>query len=107
MAQETLSRGNISRQFIIGPTLTPVAVAQNTTAEQSFTVSGVLTTDMIDVQTNLAITAGLGIINCRVSAANTVQIGFCNTTAGSLTPPSGQYLMVVTRCEDPIPLNAA
>lgn len=95
------SGGNILYSWMIGPTLTPVAVAQNTTAEQSFTVKGLLTTDFVDVYSQSLQTAGIGIVNNRVSAVDTLQIGFCNTTGGSLTPVSGMYIICVTRPESP------
>jgi len=100
--------GNILYSWMIGPSLTPVAVAQNTTAEQSFTVMGLQTGDFVDVYANSAQTAGIGIVNNRVSAANTLQIGFSNSTGGSLTPAAGVYLIIVTRPENPnnLPTNA-
>ncbi len=100
--------GNILYCWMIGPTLTPVSVAANTTAEQSFTVPGLLPTDFVDCYAQSAQTTGIGIVNNRVSAANTLQIGFSNNTAGSLTPMAGVYIIIVTRPESlPLPVNAA
>lgn len=102
------SGGNILYAWMIAPTLTPVAVAQNTTAEQAFTVPGLQVNDFVDVYSASAQTAGIGIVNNRVSAANTLQIGFSNSTAGSLTPVAGQYLIVICRPETlPLPTTAA
>ncbi len=84
---------------MIGPTLTPVQVAQATTAEQSFTIPGLQVGDFVDVYAAAAQTAGIGIVNNRVSAANTLQIGFANTTAGPLTPVSGIYYVLISRPE--------
>lgn len=107
MPSTTICRGNIATSFLIGPSLTPVAVAQATTAEQSFTIQGLQTNDMVDVYASSAQTAGIGIVNSRVSAANTLQIGFANTTAGSLTPVAGIYLICITRAESlPLPTSA-
>lgn len=107
MPGSTVSRGNILNSFIAGPTLTPVSVAQNTSAEQSFTVPGLQVGDFIDVYLNIAQTAGIGIVNARVSAANTLQIGFMNNTGGSLTPAAGVYALIVSRPENfPIPTTA-
>lgn len=73
------------------------AVSANTTAEQTFTVTGVLTTDYVYVNKPTA-QAGLGIVGCRVSAADTVAVTFSNNTAGSITPTaSEQYTVVVVR----------
>lgn len=103
----TLCRGNISASMLIAPSLTPVAVLQATTAEQNFTVNGLAVGDMVEVCANVAQTAGVGISNCRVSAANTLTIGFSNSTAGTLTPAAGQYLVCIVRPESlPLPTAA-
>lgn len=95
------SGGNILYSWMIAPVLTPASVNANTTAEQSFTIKGLLPTDFVDVYSNTAQTAGIGIVNNRVSAADTLQIGFANTTAGGLTPVSGTYFVVICRPENP------
>ena len=103
------SGGNILYSWLIGPTLTPVAVAQNTTAEQSFTIPGLLLGDFVDVYSNVLQTAGIGIVNNRVTAKDTLQIGFSNSTGGSLTPAAGVYLCLISRPEAPnnLPTSAA
>lgn len=107
MPSTTLGRGNILYDFLIGPTLTPVAVAGNTTAEQSFTIIGLQVGDFADINCMAAQTAGLGIVNVRVSATNTLTVQFSNSTAGSLTPTAGQYNINITRPENlPLPTNA-
>lgn len=109
--------GNILYNALIAPSLTPVAVAANTTAEQSFTIPGLQINDFVDVyyygtnvNTPAGQTAGIGIVNNRASAANTIQIGFVNSTGGSLTPAAGIYFMAVCRPEVPVaslPTNCA
>lgn len=74
----------------------PAAVAANTSAEQTFTLTGVKTGDAVSVSPP-GLTAGTGIVGCRVSADNTVAIAFANFTAGSLTPAAGVYLFSVSR----------
>jgi hypothetical protein len=78
------------------PTLTPVAVAANTTAEQTFGVPGLLVGDVVSVNPP-SLVAGLAIAHVRVSAADTIAIAWANVTAGSLTPPSGSYLISAVR----------
>lgn len=73
-------------------TLTPAAVAPNTTAEQTFAVANVVASSAAWVNKPSA-TAGLGIAGVRVSAAGTIAINFCNATAGTITPPSEVYLV--------------
>jgi hypothetical protein len=103
------SGGNILYAWLIMPTITPVSVAANTTAEQSFTIPGLLPNDNVTAYSFAAPqTAGIGIVNCRVSAVNTLQIGFSNSTAGPLTPVAGQYYMCICRPIDwPLPTTAA
>ena len=74
----------------------PLAVGANTTSEQTVTVTGVLTSDIVTVN-KPSMTTGLGIVNARVSASDTVAITFMNTTAGSINPTSETYLIVATR----------
>lgn len=103
------SGGNILYAFNIAPVFTPAAVGANTTAEQSFNLPGLQINDSITVSfygpsaaSPGAQTSGIGISNCRASAANTLQIGFSNSTAGSLTPAAGVYYMCICRPELPI-----
>lgn len=107
MPSSTLARGNILYDFLIGPTLTPVSVAGATAAEQSFTVLGLQVGDVLDVTFNGAQTGGIGIGNARVATNNSLSITFTNSTAGALTPASGQYVITISRPEFlPLPTNA-
>jgi hypothetical protein len=74
---------------VFSATLSPAAVAANTTAEQTFTVSG-LTTNMTVFVNKPTAQAGLGIVGARVSAANTLAITFSNNTGSSITPTAGE-----------------
>lgn len=79
--------------------LTPAIVAANTTAEQTFTVPGLKTGDFVYVNKPTT-QAGLGIVNVRVTAANTVGIAFSNNTAAGITPTAGEsYLFYYARPE--------
>ena len=102
------SGGNILYAWLITPSLTPSSVAANTTAEQSFTIPGLQLNDNISCYALGAQTAGIGIANCRVSANNTMQLGFSNSTAGALTPVAGLYYLCICRPLDwPLPSTAA
>lgn len=74
-------------------TLTPGAVAANITAEQTFTVTGLTSGQPVAAIPNYNISAvpGVGIAGVRVSATNTLAVCFINTTAASITPPSGTW----------------
>lgn len=76
--------------------LTPVAVAAATTAEQTFTVPGLDPKDKVIVNGPQPV-AGTGIVNARVSAADTLAITFVNVTAAAVTPASGVYKVVAIR----------
>jgi len=83
----------ITSIYHLAVTLSPVAVAANTTAEQTFTVTGVAVGDVVYVSKPTA-QAGLGIVNVRASAANQIGITFSNNTAGSITPTASEVYQV-------------
>jgi len=73
-------------------TLTPVSVAANTTAEQTFTVTGLVSGQPVEVS-KPSQQKGLALTGARVSAANTLALNFANVTASAITPPSEQYVI--------------
>lgn len=75
-------------------TLTPVSVAANTSAEQTFTVVGLPASSQVVVNKPTA-TVGLGIGGARVSALNTLAINYINNTASAITPPSEVYTIAL------------
>ena len=92
----------------IAVTITPVAVATITVAEQSFGLNGVSFAtaatgirpgDVILAVNPPSTTAGVGISQFRVDTSTTDKfyISFVNPTAGSVTPPSGVWLLTVAR----------
>lgn len=70
--------------------LTPVSVAANTTAEQTFTVNGLLAGTAVEVN-KPSLTTGIALVGARVSAANTLALNFANTTAAAIVPPAETY----------------
>jgi hypothetical protein len=94
--------GNLVKQSVISVTLSPVAIVLNTTAEQTFTVNGLLPGDFVSCNKPTS-QAGLGIVGCRVSAANTLAITFSNNTGSSITPTAAQvYKILVSRPDSTI-----
>jgi len=89
-----IPRGNLSKLEVLSLTLTPSAVSANTSAEQTFTVPGLLTTDVVIGVSKPTTQAGLGIVGYRISAANTLAITFGNFSAGSITPTASQVYQV-------------
>ncbi len=77
-------------------TITPASVGAAVAAEQTFTVTGLATGDIVVV--NPAATGNAtAVCAARVSAANTLAISFVNPTAGALTPGAGTYTILAYR----------
>lgn len=77
----------------------PASVATITTAEQDITVKGVKVGDVILAFSKPTLTAGLGISNTRVKAADTISVQLVNPTAGAIDAPSETYTLVIARPE--------
>jgi hypothetical protein len=90
--------GNVKALGIFQLTIDPASVATITTAEQTFTAPGLQVGDVVYVN-KPSNTAGVGIANCRVSAANTLAITFVNPTAGSVDAASEVYQVLWIRPE--------
>jgi len=73
----------------LGATLSPASVAANTTAEQTFTLTGIRLGDAVFC-TKPTAQAGLGIAGCRCSAHDVVAITFINATAGAIVPTASE-----------------
>lgn len=101
MPSSDIARGNLLYDTMLGVTLSPVSVAANTSAEQTFTIRGLLPSDFVLVQKPTA-QAGLGIVGARVSAVDTLAITFMNDTGAPIVPTAAQlYLLRVTRLSNP------
>lgn len=101
---EELSIGELTIPSVDSPnkgsllslSLTPASVATIVAAKQTFTVSGLLTTDHVIPLSN-PITNAVAITTAEVSAADTLRVTFVNPTAGALTPTAGVYTFLVIR----------
>lgn len=90
--------GNISLDVLLQAALSPAQVAANTTAEQTFTVTGLAVGDLVSAINKPTAQAGLGIVGQRVSAANTLAITFSNNTAAGITPTASEvYTFKISR----------
>jgi hypothetical protein len=107
MPSSTILRGNVKDYFVCNPSLTPTAVT-GTSSNQTFTIPGLLTTDIVNVSYNGgAQTAGVLIANDYVSATNMLTLQFVNVSGSSATPAAGNYLIEVLRVDGlPIAANA-
>ena len=85
-----------SNQFVCQkPVYAPGALTTLTQTSTTVTCPGVVLGDMCDgVSSSVDPGAGI-VISCNVSAANTVRIQVFNSTAGSLTPPSAAYTVLM------------
>ena len=107
MSSTTETRGNSDETFYIAPSITPSAVAANTTAVQTFSVPGLLTTDIISSAGYTANqTTGIFTVECDCLTNNVLTIQFGNVTASSATPAAGIYELQIVRAEGPLPTNA-
>jgi hypothetical protein len=82
--------------IVQGVTLSPVAVAANTTAEQAFAVPGVSAGDVVLAVNKPTEQAGLGIAGQRVVSTGTIGITFANVTAAAITPTAAEVYQVAT-----------
>lgn len=95
MASNDVVRGNVNRKLMAQITLSPTSVAPNTTAEQTFTVTGLSLNNWVGVNKPTT-QAGLGIVGCRVSAKDTLAITFINATAATITPTASEVYTVTS-----------
>lgn len=95
---QLVTYGNVSATYVLQVSLTPSAVGATTSAEQTFTVPGLQVGDQVSaINFQAAWTVLVDIVNSRISANNTLAISFQNNTGGSLSPPSGTYLLEINR----------
>lgn len=85
--------GNIALDVLLGLTISPAIVAANTTAEQTFALTGLAVGDVVNVNKPTS-QAGLGVVGARVSAASTIAITFSNNTAAGITPTAAETYVV-------------
>ena len=93
-----LGGGTVITQIrVYAPSLTPAATAAAIqTVEQTFAVVGLTTTDKVFVN-GPAPTSLCPPVTFRVSAADTLAIGFSTLTAAACTPVAGAYNIVAVR----------
>jgi hypothetical protein len=92
------ARGNVARIFAMTASINVGSVAINTVAEQTFTIPGLLPGDFVILQ-KPSLSAGLGVLTARVSAANTLAVQFVNATGGAIDPAAETYQLLVIRPE--------
>lgn len=87
----------LSQVRLYTSTIDPSMISAVTTSEQTFTVSGLSTSDVVIVNKS-SHTSGCGIVNARVSATDTLAITFMNVLpALTCNPPSETYSIIAIR----------
>ncbi len=87
--------------IIYTPTLSPAAVAPNTTSSQAFTLTGLINSSVVFVN-KAASQVGMTIMGARVSGTNQLEITFANATANTITPTAGE-VYTVANFQQPVP----
>lgn len=75
--------------------LTPTAVVANDSSEQTYTVTGVTTSQLLLNVIPPSNTGDVGIGSARITGANEVKITWINVHNADVTPPAGTYTFVV------------
>lgn len=93
--------GNLWKVGRFAIALTPTAVAADTAPVQNYANTGIglLTTDTVFVNYSGETPLNAAPASAYVSAADQLSIQWVNPTAGSVTPPSGTYLVTVFRVQ--------
>lgn len=86
----------LTRIAVYSQSLDVASVPANSTAEQTFTVSGLTTSDKV-VLNKPSHTAGLVVANARVSAADTLAVTFANISGAPIDPAGEAYSVVAIR----------
>lgn len=84
-------------QAVLSIAVTPASVGAATSAEQTFTVSGLAVGDFVSISSTASTGNATAIAGARVSAADTLAVRYINPTAGALTPAADTYLVLVAR----------
>ncbi len=90
----SLRVGTVTPRYFASLTLSPGQINGNSTARETYTVTG-LQTDMLVQVNQITVTAGVYVLGCRVSAANTLQLDWWNSTGGALTPTASQEVRII------------
>lgn len=86
--------GTVTPRYFASLTLSPSAVNANSVSRETYTVAG-LQTDMLVQVNQIATQTGLILMAARVSAANTLQLDWWNSTGGSITPTASQEIRII------------
>jgi len=107
MSKTTITRGNILDGTMVQASL-PSTTISGTSTEVTFTVPGVLSTDMVIATFDGSLVTGISIGNAYTTTNDQVKVRLINSTGSSATQTAGTLLLYVMSCEDqPIPTSVA
>lgn len=78
------------------PTLTPASVSANSESNQTFTVAGLKTNDVVLVN-KPSNQSSLSLLDAYVSATDTLSLKYRNFSGGAIVPTSEAYRIVSVR----------
>ena len=91
---------NLQLQFpkvsTFNPSIDLASIGATTYSKQTFSVPGLTTMDIITVNPP-SLTSGLYMLPARVSAADTLELNFYNSTAGAINESASTYLILAVR----------
>jgi hypothetical protein len=89
--------GPIAQIFHTAAALDVANIGAGATLETAVTIPGAAVGDIVTAAPRTALAAGLVFNNCRVSAADTVQLAITNITGGALDPAANTWDFVVNK----------
>lgn len=92
-------RGNMLTALAVQLSVDVGSITANTTIEQDVTIPGVRTGDVVLSVSKPSHSAGAGVVNWRVKAANTVSVTFGNFTGSAIDPAAETYTFIIARPE--------
>ena len=91
--------GAANQSSQVSLTLTPASVAANTTANQNFTIPGLIASDMVVISDVPFGPAGVAPLYATASAANTLTVTYGNFTGVASTPTAGTHRFIVIKTQ--------
>jgi hypothetical protein len=92
---------NVQKIFAVGVTFNPANIAAAGTSEQTVTITGLLTGDIVLAINKPTHTSTFGVVGARVSAANTLAVTLIATAA--IDAPSETWIFVIGRPDATLP----
>lgn len=94
MANFGLRVGSVTPRFFQSINISPSLITANTVAHETYAVVGLATDMAVHVDEPVRQT-GIQLLGGRVSAVNTLELDWWNTSGGSITPTPNQEIHVV------------